>query len=196
MYKFLWITKWKLTGWHARQMHLLLRVFPTQYCVLYCSNNTNTIKEMYPRGRSYTGINLHSFTPSLTTMGVAICKKTKCLYFCRDTPLDLHQSPSFSKENEWKLARGICHWCKQTDDNIFLLIIPGHNSSGVCGTSCQPGSSHGYDVTRGSWGIWTKGTEHSESSFAEEVVICWLVVCFWTVQLSYIQLTAKTWVFS
>ncbi|KAI1232936.1 Protein SFI1, partial [Lamprotornis superbus] len=57
-----------------------------------------------------------------------------------------------------------------TDDNIFLLIIPADNSSGVCGTCCQPGSSHGYDVTEGSWGIWTKGTEHSETSFAKELL--------------------------
>lgn len=31
----------------------------TQYRVLYCSNDTSTIKEMYPHGHSYIGINLH-----------------------------------------------------------------------------------------------------------------------------------------
>lgn len=94
------------------------------------------------------------------------------------------------KTNETKLARGIFCWWKWTDDNLFLLIIPADNSSGLCGTCCQPGSSHGYDVTGGSWGIWTKGTEHSETSFAKEVVICWLVLLN-----SYIQLAAKTWFF-
>lgn len=82
------------------------------------------------------------------------------------------------KTNETKLARGICCWWKWRDDNIFLLIIPADSSSGVCGTCCQPGSSHGYDVTGGSWGIWTKGIEHSETSFAKEVPSAdW---CFWT----------------
>lgn len=95
------------------------------------------------------------------------------------------------KTNETKLARGICCWWKWRDDNIFLLIIPADNSSGVCGTCCQPGSSHGYDVTGGSWGIWTKGIEHSETSFAKEVAICWLVFLN-----SYIQLAAKPWDFS
>lgn len=95
------------------------------------------------------------------------------------------------KTNETKLARGICCLWKWRDDNIFLLIIPADNSSGVCGTCCQPGSSHGYDVTGGSWGIWTKGIEHSETSFAKEVAICWLVFLN-----SYIQLAAKPWDFS
>lgn len=164
----------------------------TQYCVLYA---LMSIQVPSKKCTHWMQLHRYKFLPALLLsqqwelliariLSAFISVETH-LWTCTKTQVFAR------KTNETKLARGICCWWKWRDDNIFLLIIPADSSCGVCGTWSQPGSSHGYDVTGGSWGIWTKGTEHSETSFTEEVVICWLVFLS-----SYIQLAAKPWDFS
>lgn len=74
--------------------------FPHPVLCVVCSKDVRSIKDLYPLDAATQVQTYTSLTLSLTTMGVANCKNIKCLYFCRNTPLHLHQRPSFSKENK------------------------------------------------------------------------------------------------
>lgn len=145
-----------------------------------------------PTGCSYTGINLYQ-PSSLTTTGAANCKNIKCLYFCRNTPQDLHQSPGFSKENKWNkvgkrylLLMEVDRWHHPSVDNSSRQLFWGLwyllSARKLTWLWCNWGELGSMD--QGNWTLWNQFWKGSGDLLTGAVFLN-----------SYIQLAAKTWVF-
>lgn len=109
-------------------------------------------------------------------MGVANCKNIKCFYFCRNTPLDLHQRPSFSKENKWNKVGKRClllmevdRWQHLSVENSSRQLFWGLwyllSARKLTWLWCNCGELGNTD--QGNWTL----------SLAKEVMICWLLLC-------------------
>lgn len=167
--------------------------FPHPVLRVICSNDTRSIKEMYPLDAATQVQTYTSLSPSLTTMGVANCKNIKCLYFCRNTPLDLHQSPSFSKENKWNkagrrylLLLEVDRWQHLSVDNSSRQLFWGLwyllSARKFTWLWCNWWELGNMD--RGNWTLWNQFCKGSGDLLTGAV--------FWN---SYIQLAANTGVF-
>lgn len=98
-------------------------------------------------------------------MGAANCKNIKCLYFCRNTPLDLHQNPSFSKENKWNkvgkrylLLMEVERWQHLSVDNSSRQLLWGLwyllSARKLTWLWCNWGKLGNMD--QGNWTLWNQ----------------------------------------
>lgn len=163
----------------------------TQYCVLSALMTRVPSKKCthWMQLHRYKLIQTYSFSHN---NGAANCKNIKCLYFCRNTPLDLHQTPSFSKENKWNkvgkrylLLMEVERWQHLSVDNSSRQLFWGLwyllSARKLTWLWCNWGKLGNMD--QGNWTLWNQ--------FCKGSAICWLVFLN-----SYIQLAAKPWDFS
>lgn len=126
-------------------------------------------------------------------MGAANCKTIKCPYFCRNTHLDLHQSPSFSKENKWNkvgkrylLLMEVDRWQHLSVDNSSRQLFWGLwyllSARKLTWLWCNWGELGNMD--QGNWTLWNQFCKGSSDLLTGAVFLN-----------SYIQLAARTWVF-